>query len=601
MKSYNIARTKLVGGMSLRTIIELVSSFEKNDYTLKVNMKGHHERRWIVLHDDVWGKTLRDFVRTESVRKGKKNMTVKDFAAFVNNVVLPEAVQRGDAHGLPKKIQTGGISIRTARYWLHYMGCFFKQGRKDIYFDGHEREDVVEYRQKFVPRFLEYLDDPNIVLIIQDESIYRSNEYNNYFWQIGRPGEAINNVLRQKGMGYGTMVSGFITIDGFQSFTDAEVSEVNRIRVQKGQPLIKMCARICNQEVGGVFGDVDALTLTYCLFNYGKQRDGYWDSDKMVEQTSEVTSLLEYRYPGKKLVFIFDWSSGHDKKPVDSLTLAKLNLNFGGKQPVMRPTVVLENFAGKAPLYPPLKVGDVQHLTFQPGDPPPFYAPNLTPQEYIGQPKGAKQIAYERGLWKQGMVMRDDTKTMRSVHHVLAKCLDFQAFVKSILQEEIEAAGHCCDFLPKFHCELSPIERVWAKSKRYIRDCSDATRKTLLRNIPLSLWFDNISAETIVRYFGTCLDYAQSYKDGDSLLLAKMKKKKKDPTDQFYLQKPTCRHSSFLSYMIQLTLSFDFSSFGFSLLNMASSHYGSCLLDFSSLFKILWQAFLLFGDLSFIN
>lgn len=72
MKAYNIARTKLVGGMSLRTIIELVSSFEKNDYTLKVNMKGHHERRWIVLHDDVWGKTLRDFVRTESVRKGKK-------------------------------------------------------------------------------------------------------------------------------------------------------------------------------------------------------------------------------------------------------------------------------------------------------------------------------------------------------------------------------------------------------------------------------------------------------------------------------------------------------------------------------------------------
>ena len=181
MKAYDIARTKVVGGLSMRTMIELVSSFEKNNFSLKANMKGHHERRWIVLNDDVWGKHLRDFVRTESVRKGRKNMTVKDFAQHVNNVVLPEAVRRGDAQGLPKKIQEQGISIRTARFWLHYMGCFFKQGRKDIYFDGHEREDVVQYREKFVPRFLDYLNDPNVVLIIQDEFIYRANEYSIFF------------------------------------------------------------------------------------------------------------------------------------------------------------------------------------------------------------------------------------------------------------------------------------------------------------------------------------------------------------------------------------------------------------------------------------
>ena len=81
MKAYDIARTKVVGGLSMRTMIELVSSFEKNNFSLKANMKGHHERRWIVLNDDVWGKHLRDFVRTESVRKGRKNMTVKDCTA----------------------------------------------------------------------------------------------------------------------------------------------------------------------------------------------------------------------------------------------------------------------------------------------------------------------------------------------------------------------------------------------------------------------------------------------------------------------------------------------------------------------------------------
>ena len=58
-------------------------------------------------------------------------MTVKDFAAHVNNVVLrlPEVIKRGDAKGLPTiaKIQENGISVRTARFWLHYMGCYFKQ------------------------------------------------------------------------------------------------------------------------------------------------------------------------------------------------------------------------------------------------------------------------------------------------------------------------------------------------------------------------------------------------------------------------------------------------------------------------------------------
>ena len=91
----------------------------------------------------------------------------------------------------------------------------------------------MQYRKLFVPRFLDYLDDPNVVVVIQDESIYRSNEYNNFFWQIDRPGEKINNVLRSKGMGYGTMVSGFITIDGFLSFTDEEMALINAERAKK--------------------------------------------------------------------------------------------------------------------------------------------------------------------------------------------------------------------------------------------------------------------------------------------------------------------------------------------------------------------------------
>jgi biotin synthase-like enzyme len=37
---------------------------------------------------------------------------------------------------------------------------------------------------------------------------------------------------------------------------------------------------------------------------------------------------------------------------------------------------------------------------------------------------------------------------------------------KPLLQLVIEKAGHKCLFLPKFHCELNPIEMVWGQAKR---------------------------------------------------------------------------------------------------------------------------------------
>ena len=43
---------------------------------------------------------------------------------------------------------------------------------------------------------------------------------------------------------------------------------------------------------------------------------------------------------------------------------------------------------------------------------------------------------------------------------VLSLQADFQAEIP-LLQQVIEAAGHKCYFLPKFHCELNPIEMYW--------------------------------------------------------------------------------------------------------------------------------------------
>ena len=46
-----------------------------------------------------------------------------------------------------------GIRIGAARTWLKSMGYTWRAARKDVYADGHEREDVVNHRKKFVSRF----------------------------------------------------------------------------------------------------------------------------------------------------------------------------------------------------------------------------------------------------------------------------------------------------------------------------------------------------------------------------------------------------------------------------------------------------------------
>jgi transposase len=40
---------------------------------------------------------------------------------------------------------------------------------------------------------------------------------------------------------------------------------------------------------------------------------------------------------------------------------------------------------------------------------------------------------------------------------------------KSALEELLLARGHKCLFLPKFHCELNPIEMYWAYCKNLYR------------------------------------------------------------------------------------------------------------------------------------
>jgi len=69
-----------------------------------------------------------------------------------------------------------------------------------------------------------------------------------------------------------------------------------------------------------------------------------------------------------------------------------------------------------------------------------------------GTPKGMKLVLRKRGIDVSKLKADDMRKTLQEMH-------DFK-YKKSKL-ESLLAQYNYRYFIPKFHCELNPIERVW--------------------------------------------------------------------------------------------------------------------------------------------
>ena len=158
--------------------------------------------------------------------------------------------------------------------------------------------------------------------------------------------------------------------------------------------------------------------------------------------------IFEAIHPNCIAVFAFDNSQGHSMYASDALIAHKMNLNPGGKQPLMRATTFN---------------GTRQEMV---------YPLNYHVESLRGKAKGLKVVLEERGLWPGGRLLakckeecrRDDCCAQR----IMSLQEDFKA-QKPLLQETIENLGHKCIFYPKFHCELNYIEYFWGAAKRYCR------------------------------------------------------------------------------------------------------------------------------------
>ena len=233
------------------------------------------------------------------------------------------------------KFGPGGnrIRARTARRWLKNLDILHGRYTKGVYIDGHEREDVVRYRNEvFLPqwrqhqrRFVVFEEDGSwkppsgllegekpLVFITHDESTFNANDGKRQGWMIqGR------QLLKPKGKGKRIMVSGFLTPGG-------------RLRVPDHIPDSELL-----QDPQWVKVDGKPVRDAMWLLEHGK--DNYWTGDKMVEHAIRIAlPIFRYAFPNCQALFAFDNPSNHCSFSEDALVAKRLNLNPVGQQPIMR-------------------------------------------------------------------------------------------------------------------------------------------------------------------------------------------------------------------------------------------------------------------------
>lgn len=259
------------------------------------------------------------------------------------------------------------ISTRTARRWMHTMGFRFQRYQKGVYIDGHERPDVVTYREKFLQEVanLDHLmskwldtnckvrtfptligEEKEHVWITHDESVFHTYDGPRTVW--GLEGE---HPLRKKGQGQGVHVSDFLT-----------------------------------ETIGPLKDDLEEARVTMIL---GANRDGYWNNTKLIEQVEHAINIFERTHPDCIGVFAFDNATSHTAFAEDALVASKMNLNPGGSVPKMHDT---------------LWNGQRQSMIIE-NDYIVYDKKTKKNINLRSQPKGIQWILTERGLWYDGMVL----------------------------------------------------------------------------------------------------------------------------------------------------------------------------------------------------
>ena len=208
-----------------------------------------------------------------------------------------------------------------------------------------------------------------------------------------------------------------------------------------------------------------------------------------------VIQIFDWLYPNAVAEFVFDQSSAHGAFAKNALHVKGMNVQPGRKQCRMHDTFIPNNNPN------PSLCGIHQTMVFPEDLPPPH--PDY---KFHGQPKGMLCVLEERSLLtmledanngkvvgecaicklshkaldlllheaqavadgplEASDVILDSKHTDCHMRKMIVSQQDFKS-EKPLIQLICKEVGHECWFLPKFHCELNPIEMYWGWVKAH--------------------------------------------------------------------------------------------------------------------------------------
>ena len=146
------------------TVMRWKKVFIQNKGKLQIDMRGHHRKTKSYLDDhDILEQALA-YVREEIKKSRQKNsseapLTVDKFEGWVNGTLLKELLEED-----PKREK---VDRKTCYEWLARLGFSFKNHSKSLYYDGHERADVVKDRHEKLA-MLKILEEVTVTYVGRD-------------------------------------------------------------------------------------------------------------------------------------------------------------------------------------------------------------------------------------------------------------------------------------------------------------------------------------------------------------------------------------------------------------------------------------------------
>jgi hypothetical protein len=179
----------------------------------------------------------------------------------------------------------------------------------------------------------------------------------------------------------------------------------------------------------------------WCVTYPGTSGDAWWDHTQLLAQVDNAISIFNEAHPGCIALFVFDQSLAHASLRPDALHAFDINKGNGGKQRKQKDTII--SISNPYPEF----CGKPQKMTTE-----------------AGVAKGLQQMLNECRFDVHGMCMKCSPVCPFENNNcctawLLSKQDDFH-LQESLLEQKLKSKGHLCVFLPKFHCELNPIEMV---------------------------------------------------------------------------------------------------------------------------------------------